>query len=202
VELINARVKMVGEPGIGNVGIVNGTTTPHKGTMNLLHAVNDAGISSTVYGIESENRIIQKTHLDHGHVNVTIQGMTRGHQFRNDVTQPGNNLHLVIPTDMGLTQHRDVNWPSLPIMLENVHLEQRIRVESVFTGTWPETKKVARFTEDWADTPGGTKRNTDGTVRYFVNDDEGQSSAQECQVPANCIDSISLLFKISPRTEL
>ena len=202
VELINASVELVGEPGIGNVGIATGLADPHKNTMNVLHAVNDAGTTSTVYGISSENRIIHKSHLNHGHLNVSIVGMTQGHQFRKDSQVGGNNLELTIPTDNGLLLHRNVSWPPNPILLENVHLQQNLRVQCAFTGTWPNTKKVARFTEDWADTSGGTKRNADGTVRYFVNDDEGQSSAQECQVPANCIDFVKLVFKVLPRTQL
>ena len=202
VELINASVELVGEPGIGNIGIVTDAITPHRNTMNLLHGINDAGIKSTVYGIPIENRILHKTHLNHGHLSVSIVGMTQGHQFRQDSQVGGNNLQLTIPTDNGLILHRHVTWPPTPIMMENVHLQQNLRVQCAFTGTWPISKKVARFTEDWADTAGGIKRNTDGTVRYFVNDDEGQSSSQECQVPANCIDSLKLTFKISPRTQL
>lgn len=204
IELINASVELVGEPGIGNVGIQTGATTPHKGTMNLLHAVNDAGTTSTVYGISAENRILTKTHLNHGHVNVTIEGMTQGHQFRKDVSQGGNDIDLMIPTDLGLGLHRNVDWPRTPLMLENVHLQQRIRINCFFAGTWPARERYARFTEDWADSTAvsGTKRNSNGTVRYFVNDDEGQSSAQECQVPANCIDSLKLVFKVTPRTKL
>ncbi len=202
VELINASVHLVGEPGIGNVGITSGPTTPHKTTVNLLHSVNDAGTSSTVYGVSSENRVLDKTHLTHKHMSISIIGMTQGHQFRQDISQEGNNVQLLVPTDYGLEHYRDTNWPPQPIMLENVHLQQNLRVECTFAGTWPTIKRVARFTEDWADTAGGTKRNADKTVRYFVNDDEGQSSAQECQVPANCVDAVKLVFKVSPRTEL
>ena len=202
VELINASVELVGEPGIGNVGITSGATTPHNGTVNLLHAVNDAGVVSTVYGISSENRVLNKTHLNHRYLNVSIVGMTQGHQFRQDSSQAGNNIQLLVPTDYGLIQYRDESWPAQPLMLENVHLQQNLRVECVFAGTWPNAKKVARFTEDWADTAGGTKRYADGTVRYFVNGDEGQASTQECQVPANCINAVKLVFKVSPRTEL
>jgi hypothetical protein len=203
IELINASVQLVGEPGIGNVGVLNSSTTPHKSTMNSLHAVNDAGTTSTVYGLSAENRIIQKTHLDHGYLNIGIKGMTMNHHFRQDTIHAGNgNIQLFIPTDLGLLEKRDVTWPINPIKLEAVHLQQSIKVTSIFSGTWPDMKKYARFTEDWADTAGGTKRNVDGTVRYFVNDDEGQASAQECQVPANCIDSIKLVFKITPRVDV
>ena len=204
VELISASVELVGEPGIGNVGLVTGTTAPHKGTVNLLHTVNDAGQTSTVYGIQSDNRILTKTHINHGHVNVSIVGMTQGHQFRTDISQPGNDLELLIPTDLGLSMNRHVSWPPMPLLLENVHLQQNIKVHAVFAGTGPRNARIARFTEDWADSPAvtGTTRNVDGTVRYFVDDDEGQASEEECQVPSNCIDALKLVFKVTPRTVL
>lgn len=202
IELINASVELVGEPGIGNVGIVTGATTPHNNTMNLLHAVNNAGTTSTVYGIANENRIIHKSHLNHGHLNVTIAGMMQVHQFRKDSFNAGNNVEWLIPTDNGLILHRNVTWPPTPIMLENVHLEQFLKVHCEFAGTGSGNTRLARFTEDWADTAGGTKRNADKSIRYFVNNDEGQASAQECQVPANCVNAVKLVFKISPRTQL
>jgi len=208
VELVNASVELVGEPGKGNVGSVSGyvagdsSVEPYNGTMNLLHAVNDAGTTSTVYQIEGENRIQSKTHINHGLLNINIVGMTQGTQFRKDVSVGGNNLELLVPTDNGLITQRFAAWPSTPLLLENVHLQQNLRVECTFAGTWPQSKRIARFVEDWADTPGGTKRNTDGTVRYFVGDDEGQSSTAECQVPANCVQFVKLIFKVSPRVEL
>lgn len=202
VELVNATVEMVGEPGIGNFGDISGKGVAHNTTVNALHSVNNAGVTSLVYGVESENRIINKTHLNHHHVNIRIEGMTEGHQFRQDTLGGGNNIQFMVPTDYGLLPLKDNQWPPTPIMLENVHLKQNLRVECTFAGTWPAMKRVVRFTEDWADTAGGTKRNIDGTVRYFVNNDEGQTSTQECQVPANCVNAIKLVFKVSPRTEL
>ena len=203
VELINATVELVGEPGLGNAGVIASETTPFNSTVNLLHAVNDAGAVSLVYGILGENRVLSKTHLNHQHLNVSITGMTQGHQFRQDQLHTDNSLQVLVPTDFGLVHQRNQNWPSTPIMLENVHLQQNLRVECTFAGNWPAPKRVARFTEDWADTAGGTKRNTDGTVRYFIGDVEGQSAATvECQVPANCINAVKLVFKVCPRTEL
>lgn len=208
VELVNASVELVGEPGIGNYGGISGYGTgagavgPYNGTVNALHAVNDAGVTSTVYNIEGENRILSKTHISHRSLNVNIIGMTQGTQFRKDVSIGGNDIDLMIPTDNGLMTGKFDAWPTTPLLLENVHLQQSLRVECSFAGTWPLAKRVARFVEDWADTPGGTKRNTDGTVRYFVGDVEGQSSTAECQVPANCIQFVKLVFKVSPRTEL
>ena len=200
VELINAEAHLVGEPGIGNFG--GSASVPHNSTTNELHAVNDAAATSTVYGVIGGNRILSKTHINHGFLNVNIIGMTQGHQFRRDISISGNNISLMIPTDKGLLSNRQSNWPMTPLLLENVHLQQNLRVECDFAGTWPINDRVARFVEDWADTTGGTKRNADGTVRYFVNNDEGQSSTEECQVPSNCINALKLVFKVTPRTEL
>jgi len=204
VELINASVELVGEPGLGNFGNQTGATTPHRGTTNKLHTVNNAGVTSTVYGVSGENRTITKTHLNHGYINVSITGMTQGHQFRTDISQAGNNLELLIPTDLGLSVNRNTAWPSTPMMMENVHLQQNLKVHASFAGTWPIQKRVARFTEDWADSTAvtGTKRNADGTVRYFVDDDEGQASTEQCQVPSNCIEVLKLVFKVTPRTSV
>lgn len=219
IELINASVELVGEPGIGNTGVVSGgydvagasakeDNRMYNSTFNMLHAVNDAGTTSTVYNEALENRILTKTHLHHGHVNVFIEGMHEPHQFRRDAFHAGNQLSLTIPTDLGLAQARLSNqtWPPTPILVEQVKLEQRLRVNTQFLGTWPEPKRLARFVEDWADSTAVkasvTTRNSDGTVRYFVNDDEGQASTQECQVPANCINVMKLTFKVMPRTTL
>ena len=202
VKLINASVELVGEPGIGNFGNSSGPTTPHNSTVNKLHAINDAGTTSTVYGIASENRVISKTHLTHRELNISITGMTQGHHFRQDQAHLDNNVELMIPTDYGIMEHRNPAWPAHPIQLENVHLQQNLKVHAVFAGNWPANKRIARFVEDWALTTGGTKKNADGTIRYFVNDDEGQSSSQECQVPANCINAIKLVFEVTPQSEL
>jgi hypothetical protein len=210
ISLISASVELVGEPGTGNHGIVSGIEgggageTTYNNTINAL-PINDAGITSVVFGIAGENRVLRKTHLNHGHLNISIPGLTEaGHQFKQDSAQPGNQIKLMVPTDLGLLRNRSVSWPPQPIELPNVILQQRINVNCSFAGTWPESMKVARFTEDWADSNEGiiVKRNIDNTVRYYPNDDEGQSSIQLCQVPSNCINSIKLVFKIDPQTVL
>lgn len=222
VELVNASVELVGEPGYGDVGLINtgydpaGTTDAlkykgYKSSMNLLHGVNNSGAVSNVYGYDQPNKIYLRSELNHGHCNVSIQGMTESHQFRQDSQQKGNMIDLMIPTDMGLIESRIVNntWPSTPIVLEAVHMEQRLRVHTSFAGIAPAVNRVARFTQDWADSlavqqsdPPTITRNDDGSVRYFINNDEGQSSTTECQVPANCIDAMKLVFRIRPRTTL
>lgn len=200
IELINASVELVGEPGLGNNGYITGATAPHKTSVNRL-TINEQGTTSTVYGIEGENRVQEKTHINHRHLNVKILGMTQGHQFRQDISHADNALELLIPTDFGIHSYNTV-WPPTPIILENVHLEQNLRVECSFAGNWPLNKRVARFTEDWALTPGGTKKNLDGTIRYITGDDETIASSAQCQVPANCVEAVKLVFKVSPRTEL
>ena len=204
VELVSASVELVGEPGIGNVGNTSSATTPHRTTFNQLHAVNDAGVTSTVYGITTENRVVQKAQLNHGYLNIQIEGMTQQHQFRTDNSQLGNDLQLLVPTDLGIAQNRNVDWPPNPLLLENIDLQQQVKVNCFFAGTSPANNRIARFVEDWADSTQvtGTTRNTDGSVRYFVNNDEGQASAQECQVPSNCIECMKLVFKVMPRTTL
>lgn len=219
VKLLSATVELVGEPGFGNTGVVTGgydvagASTKedfrmHNGTINALHAVNDAGTTSTVYNTALENRIVTKTSLHHGHVNVAIQGMTRQHQFQQDYAYPNNNAFLVLPTNLGLANSGIVqHYPPSPISIDNVKLEQRLRFSTQFVGNLPDDKRIARFVEDWADSPsvigsGVTTRNSDGTVRYFVGDSEGQASAAECQIPANCINFMKLVFEITPRTAL
>lgn len=199
IDLINATVQLVGDPGVGNVG---NTATTHKSQMNELNAINEVGTTSSVYGLESPNLISQKTHINHGHVSVGIQGMTQAHQFRQDAVHLDNRIELAIPTDLGLlsAQHALANWPNTPLTMEAVKLEQRIRVNTLFFGNGAAPTRVARFVEDWADAT--SNRNTDGTVTWFTNNDEGQASAQECIVPANCIVGMKLVFNVRPRTTL
>ena len=113
-----------------------------------------------------------------------------------------NRIELAIPTDLGLIKSRDMLalWPSTPLTLEAVKVEQRLRVNTSFFGNGSAPSRVARFVEDWADST--NNRNNDGTVTWFTNNDEGQSSTQECIVPSNCIVGMKLVFNIRPRTTL
>ena len=203
LELINASVELVGEPGLSNNGNIS---VQHQATFNSLHAVNEQGVTSIVRNIQSQNRIETKAHLNHAHVDVEILGMTQGHHFRQDEAHLDNRLHLTIPTDLGLMEGRFKSWPPTPIPLEAVKLEQQIRVNTLFLGNGGIQNRVARFVEDWADSPtvqaAVTSRNNDGTVRYFASDDETQAGAVQCQVPANCITAMKLVFLVKPRTTL
>lgn len=222
VELVNASVELVGEPGFGNTGLVNTgfvQATPtasqaYNGSINYLYAVNQPGPGgvSNVFGYNQTNRVLMKKELHHGHVNVHIEGMTKSHQFRQDDAQAGNvGVELAIPTDMGLMSNRAAiqQWPTHPVVIEAVHLQQRMRVKTEFMGTAPSTEKRARFVEDWADSeivkqqiaPEVT-RNEDNTVRYFEGNLEGTAQTSECIVPSNCINVMKLVFRIRPRTTL
>ena len=202
VELINATCELVGEPGTGFNG---NTTSNHQVNTNSL-VINNQGTTSTIYGLQIENRIQTKSRIHHGHVNVSIDGMTEGHQFRQDELLADNKLELPIPTDLGLEATRSAlaSWPPTPILLERVKLATRLRVRAHFFGNASVANRASVFVEDWADVPlaGVTKRNIDGSVQYIVGDAETNGSAAVCQVPASCIKAIKLVFKIMPRTIL
>ena len=206
VELINATCELVGEPGTGFNGSTVSSDTPatttqnfHQTTINKL-LVNEQGTKHTVLGRTEENRIQTKSSIHHGHVNVFINGLTKGHHFRQDIQHVDNRLELVIPTDLGLESARQQLsiWPPSPIKLERVKLEQRLRVSTVFIGNGPIESRISRFVEDWADGPNG-KRNTDKTVQYINTNDEQIASTDECIVPSNCIKALKLVFVVTPR---
>lgn len=212
IELISSSVELMGEPGTGNTGYVNDgyALVPStdaeslNGYMNSINtlAVNNAGVTSTVYNRALENRILMKPHLHHGHVDIRIEGLHQPHQFRRDTGSSLVPMSMVVPTDLGMIQARlnQQAYPPQPIMFENVKLAQRIKVNSFFAGTSSEFNRVARFVEDWADATGN--RNADGTVRIYTNNDEGTASTEACIAPANLINVMKLVFKVMPRTIL
>lgn len=224
LHLINSVVELVGEPGQGSTGWMNQGYQPeataaidqyrgHNMTTNLLWDVNEFGSTSVVYGIRSPNRIVSRPGLTHSHCNITIEGMTKTHQFKQDRGVVGNSLNLVVPTDQGLAPMRSalMTWPTTPLKMERVHLSPKITVHVDFLGNGPAPSKVARFVEDWADLSGNgdvipisadIRRNTDGEVRYFENNDEGTSSVAQCIVPSNLIESVKLTFEVIPKTFL
>ena len=209
VELIRSSVELMGEPGFtGEGGYANGgydvaglsTDEPtgnkaYMSTVNGLYAINKTG-TSTLYGTTGTNSITHLPHLNHGWVNVDIKGLTDGNQFLRDDGLEDNRLSLIVPTDHGLISVRSAqqNGPPTELRLERVKMEQRLRVNLHFAGTWPEDKRQARFVEDYADTVPATFRNTDGTVKTHGTTD--------CIIPSNMVVCAMLQFKIKPRTTL
>jgi hypothetical protein len=221
IELVGATCELVGEPEDGNI---TGRTTHNE------HAPNLAGTTSTVFGTTVSNTLDFRTGINHGHLNVQIEGMTEGHQFRQDARHLDNQLEFVIPTDAGLEANRLLlqSWPPQPIRVEAIKLKQRLRVFSTFLGNQPENTRAARFVEDWAvqnevpyditsvaGTLNSTYLNNDGRVNWFSLPDravphttEGEkltgivSSDETCHVPSNCITALKLVFDIKPRAIL
>lgn len=220
IELINAEVQLVGEPGLSGSGFPVGaaytsTATPttltkgefmfHNSTINVVEAINGQGIESTVMGQMLPNRIVERPHLNHRNVNVRIEGMRANHQFRQDELNASNQLDLCIPTDLGLAEHRALlaSWPPTPIVMEAVRLEQQMVVSTDFSGNGPVVQRRARFVQDWADSD-ASRRNADGTVKYFTNNNEkiDEQDPNICLVPSNMIVAMKLIFQITPRTTL
>jgi len=209
LELVNATVELVGEPGIGGVGIVGGgydgqnTSNEEKfamynNSLNLIHAVNNEGQTSKVLNNTQPNKIVMRPDIHHGWCDVTISGMTQNRHFLQDDSVNNNDVSLLVPTDLGLLVNRTKTTVN-PQMLENVKMEQTLTVTTRFVGTGDIPKRTARFTEDFADTAPATYRNADGTVKYY-DAAEGQSSTAACHIPANCINMMILQFKVSPRS--
>ena len=217
VELINATCELVGEPGSGN----NGNIGTYRVGTNLID-INSPSLPLTeydqVYGQKISNSMDFRTGINHGHVNVQIEGMTEGHQFRQDALHLDNKLEFVIPTDVGLERNRLImeSWPPQPIRVEAVKLQQRLRVFTNFLGNTSKDKRLSRFVEDWADATGN--RNLNGQPTWFrryptVYDPTdvpplGEANTgiiepdEICQVPGNCITALKLVFNIKPRAVL
>ena len=209
VELVRSSIELMGEPGFTGVGgYVNGgydvaglaTDVPtgnkaYMSTVNGLYAINKTG-TSTLYGETGTNSITHLPHLNHGWANVEIKGMTEGSQFLRDENFTDNSLSLIVPTDHGLLSVRSAqqNGPPTELRLERVKMQQKLKVNIQFAGTWPTNKRQARFVEDFADTVPATYRNADGTVKTHGTTD--------CLIPSNMIVCAVLQFKIKPRTTL
>jgi len=218
VHLVRSSVELVGEPGwslttgqVGSghtagaydtTGVGASEVSPNYGsTVNELYAINKT--TSTFRGQTFDNGIEHKSTLNHGWVDIRIDGMTEYHQFLQDDRSPENSLQIVIPTDSGLIANRAIHQlgPINELLLENVKLEQKIRIHTNFLGNSSEQKRIARFVEDFADEPptdpADPRRASDGTVNYYQSD-----SRDECIMPANLISCMVLQFKIMPRTQL
>jgi len=204
LELIRSSVELVGEPGvsggfaaigtfgnqIGQGHVHGGAVTSYGETVNALYALNQ----------NPTNGIQHKTSINHGWMNIEIEGMSQGRNFMRDTRQDDNELSIVVPTDNGLLTLRAAQQlgPPTPIMLENIKLEQTITIRSQFAGNSSKQTRTARFAEDFADTDAATFRSTDGTVKYY--DDSNGANDAECQIPANIVNSMILQFQMTPRS--
>lgn len=206
VELINASCELVGEYGALNGGYVNcgvggtGITLgqAYLSTVNI-QAVNGPTITSNVNGDLLSNQIVMHPHLNHGHVNVQIEGITDSYLFRRDTQHIDNSqLELLIPTDLGLLSQRNSYWPATPLKMEAVRVQQKIKVNTAFAGSGPINNRIGRFVEDWADSSAVkstiTTRLSDGTINYY--------NGTTPQVPGNLINAIKLVFKVTPSNVL
>lgn len=213
VHLVRSSVELVGEPGwapgrqIGAGHVVGAYDTlgadkslqapTYGGTVNELYAINKT--TSVFEGQTFQNGIEHKSSLNHGWVDVHIEGLTDSVHFMRDDSKSDNQLEFCLPTDSGLLSARTAqqNGPPQDVMLERVKLQQRIRVRTSYVGTAPLQKRVARFVEDFADSNPSTYRDAEGFVKYF-----DESGLGPCQLPANLISCMILQFKVKPRTQL
>jgi hypothetical protein len=203
IELINATCDLVGEPPSAY------KTTDHSIESFNNNTINSQGTVSTVlsknHSTTTTNYISEKTYLNHSNVNIRISGMTKGHQFKADNRYNDNsNLMFVVPTNLGKRSASTALqlWPSTPICVSAVKLEPKLHVDTFFMGTVPEAQRYGRFVEDWADSAPGRRHTVNefdsryGQVIYF-NDASVDSGA--CTIPANLIQHIKLVFKVTPR---
>ena len=204
LELIRSSIELVGEPGVstGFGGIGAGTNQIGVGHtqgvtgLGFLETVNVAALNKT-----PENAVVHKTALNHGWMNIEIDGMSQARNFMRDDRQMDNELSIVVPTDNGLiaTRSAQQNGPTHSIKLENIKLEQNIRIACQFAGSAGKQNRTARFVEDWADLDKNTYRSADGTVKYY-NDTDGHPSNMLCQIPANLVNCMILQFQMTPRS--
>jgi hypothetical protein len=212
LELVRSSVELVGEPGLGGGGQIGyghtqGAYAPaeatldlqmpnYSSTVNQLYAMNLSG-SSTVKGMNAPNGVVHKTALNHGWMNIEIEGMSQNRNFMRDYRQDDNELSIVVPTDSGLLSMRAAqqNGPPHPVMLENIKLEQTIRIKSQFAGNASKQSRTARFVEDFADTDPTTYRSADGTVMYY-----SAAGIGACQIPSNMVNCMVLQFQMTPRS--
>lgn len=205
LELIRSSVELVGEPGVsvGDAGLVAGTSQiafgntqgdvagAYGATVNALYDLNKGVV---------ENAVQHKTRINHGWMNIEIEGMSQARNFMRDDRQVDNELSLVVPTDSGIISIRAAqqNGPPHPLILENIKLEQNIRIACQFAGSGSKQSRTARFVEDFADENPLTYRSTDGTVKYY--DDSGGPANGNCQIPSNLVNCMILQFQMTPRS--
>lgn len=205
LELIRSSVELVGEPGVSSgfagvstganqigFGYTQGLTAAYGGTINTLYDINKTVVA---------NAVQHKTSINHGWVNIEIDGMSQARNFMRDDRQMDNELSIVVPTDSGILSIRAAqqSGPPHPIILENIKMEQNIRIACQFAGSGSKQSRTARFVEDFADADPTTYRSADGTVKYY-DDTSGGPVDTECQIPSNLINCMILQFQMTPRS--
>lgn len=205
LKLVRTSIELVGEPGKagGQAGIP---------TTNQIGRGNTGGVSGSSYGetvntqtlnqVEA-NAVQHKSHLNHGWMNIEIEGMSQARNFMRDDRQIDNELSIVVPTDSGLFSVRSAQQQVAghPILLENIKLEPTIRIASQFAGSAAKNVRTARFAEDFADTDKSKYRTVEGTIKYY--DDSGTVGLDTFpQIPANIVNCMVLQFEMTPRSTI
>lgn len=213
LKLMRTSIELVGEPGLSNgfAGIAgNGGTIPKLS--NQIGYGSTQGVTAATYcealnlrklNKSETNAVQHHSHLNHGWMNIEIEGMSQARNFMRDDRQLDNELSLVVPTDSGLISVRSAQQqgPVNPIVLENIKLEQNIRIASQFAGSAAKQVRTARFVEDWADLNPTTYRLANGLVKYY-NDTNGDDEDTQCQIPANLVNCMILQFEMTPRSTI
>jgi hypothetical protein len=207
LRLIRSSVELVGEPGTSvgqaGIGLLNSNQTGGGQTQG---AGGGPGYSETVNNTllneDLTNAIQHKPSINHGWMNIEIEGMSQARNFMRDDRKLDNELSIVVPTDNGLIASRvaQQNGPPHALILENIKLEQNIRIACQFAGSGAKQARAARFVEDWVDLAPGTYRSVDGTAKFYV--DDGGASNGECQIPANLVNCMILQFEMTPRSTI
>ena len=213
LKLIQASVELVGEPGTeaqGGVGCGLGfvwdgaqvltaaatsMTTLNQYEPNWTQTINPL-YQYSLYGDVLPNHVQTNSYLDHGWASVEIEGLTTNVMFQQDKLKTDNNIHLPLPTDLGLVQNRCALQSGYrPMMLNNTTISNEIRVNTKFMGTAPDRKRIARFVQDWADVDPSTRYLASGEVDYYAG-------GSLCVVPANMISQMLLVFEVTPRSTI
>ena len=205
LELIRSSVELVGEPGRsgGFAAIGTGGNQVGRSILGSNIFYGDTYNSETLNQNQT-NAVQSKTALNHSWMNIEINGMSEARNFMRDDRLQDNELSIVVPTDNGLAgaaRGANANGPTNPIKLENIKLNQNIRIACQFAGSGPKQVRTARFAEDFADLDPATYRSADGTVKYY-NDTSGHADDTLCQIPANIVNSMILQFQMTPRSQV
>lgn len=221
LELVNSSVQLVGEPGYGGSGsVLDGSSaaydgseainyfTNHRNTFNELHTTNHPDFNSVpdnrkykLYGTTIPNHINQDAMLDHGHVSVDFEGLSKESKYlTHDSSHADNNVNVVVPTDLGVERHRITLAASRrKFYIHRAKITGRVTIRTHFVGQLDEQSRTARFVKDWADEDPANRYRDDGTIKHFETYEQDPKSTEECIIPANMIESMMFTFKVIPR---